>query len=58
MAAHANGVQLLTGIITGSTSPREKDKLARCVKRFQAELLKDGSANSAKLVSLCQKTKV
>ncbi|BGO96251.1 meiotic PUF protein 1 [Rhodotorula toruloides] len=52
MAAHANGVQLLTGIITGSTSPREKDKLARCVKRFQAELLKDGSANSAKLAEL------
>uniref|UniRef100_A0A0K3CD28 BY PROTMAP: gi/647402165/emb/CDR48445.1/ RHTO0S18e00210g1_1 [Rhodosporidium toruloides] n=1 Tax=Rhodotorula toruloides TaxID=5286 RepID=A0A0K3CD28_RHOTO len=58
IASHANGVQLLTGILTGSTSPREKDKLVRCIKRFQAELVKDGSANTAKLVGLCQKMKV
>ncbi|BGP36005.1 meiotic PUF protein 1 [Rhodotorula toruloides] len=57
IASHATGVQLLAGILNGSTSPREKDKLVRCIKRFQVELLKDGSANSPKLVGLCQKMK-
>ncbi|GEM11880.1 pumilio-family RNA binding repeat protein [Rhodotorula toruloides] len=58
IASHTNGVQLLVSILTGSTSAREKDKLVRCIKRFEAELMKDGPANGAKLISLCQKTKV
>lgn len=29
----------------------------RCIKRFQAELLKDGGSNGARLVALCSKTR-